>query len=352
MAIRLNKTTRDLNVGLSTIVEFLRKKGFSIEKNPNMKISDEEYELLIKEFSTNKDLKLESVKIDQKQLPKKEKESVAEEEIFKIEAPMIIPDLKIIGKIPDLDANNRATRPKKKVEDDLSFYESGNDYKAKGEYDKAIENYNKALALYPGDEDYYAERGEAKLLKGDFEGAIADFRKVIEICPSDSWGYYMSAWAEESAKQYDKALDDYNQIIKILPENAYTYYHRAQVLMLMGRTEEAKADFETVVLQNPVVSVEDNDKPFALFYLGRKAEAIDWQNKILKAYPTAERQYDTACLYSVMNEKELALEYLESALKNGFKDFLHIQADKDLDNIRELASDCCRRFKIQINHSL
>lgn len=60
MTIRLNKVTRDLNVGITTVVEFLQKKGYAIEANPNTKITDEQYDLLVKEFSTDKDLKLKT----------------------------------------------------------------------------------------------------------------------------------------------------------------------------------------------------------------------------------------------------------------------------------------------------
>ena len=42
MTIRLNKVTRDLNVGITTAVEFLQKKGFTVEANPNTKITDEQ----------------------------------------------------------------------------------------------------------------------------------------------------------------------------------------------------------------------------------------------------------------------------------------------------------------------
>ncbi len=57
MTIRLNKVTRDLNVGITTVVEFLQKKGYTVEANPNTKITDEQYDLLVKEFSTDKNLK-------------------------------------------------------------------------------------------------------------------------------------------------------------------------------------------------------------------------------------------------------------------------------------------------------
>ena len=50
MPIKLIKVTRDLNVGLTTVVEFLHTKGFQVESNPNTKISDDQYALLIEEF--------------------------------------------------------------------------------------------------------------------------------------------------------------------------------------------------------------------------------------------------------------------------------------------------------------
>ena len=51
MSIRLNKVTKECNVGLQTAVEFLQKKSFSDEKaNPNTKFSDDQYQMLVAEF--------------------------------------------------------------------------------------------------------------------------------------------------------------------------------------------------------------------------------------------------------------------------------------------------------------
>ena len=46
MSVRLSKALKDLNVGLSTAVDFLVKKGHKIEPNPNEKIADDLYLLL------------------------------------------------------------------------------------------------------------------------------------------------------------------------------------------------------------------------------------------------------------------------------------------------------------------
>ena len=57
MPVKLNKVIKDLNVGLTTVVDFLNKKGFGVESNPNVKISDEQYDMLVKEFSTGNTMK-------------------------------------------------------------------------------------------------------------------------------------------------------------------------------------------------------------------------------------------------------------------------------------------------------
>ena len=82
MTIRLNKVTRDLNVGITTVVEFLQKKGFTVEANPNTKITEEQYAVLVKEFSKDKDLRIESEKIFQERQNKdRNKTSISIEDL-------------------------------------------------------------------------------------------------------------------------------------------------------------------------------------------------------------------------------------------------------------------------------
>ncbi len=78
--IRLSKLAREFNVGIHTIVEFLHKKGFEIDSNPNTKVEGEAVQLLEKEYKIDISLKKESEKISLKsQRPKKETISIEEE---------------------------------------------------------------------------------------------------------------------------------------------------------------------------------------------------------------------------------------------------------------------------------
>ncbi len=76
MAVRLSKIAREFNVGVATIVEFLHKKGIKISSDPNAKLSEEDYALVAKEFSTDSEVKKESTLIDLKNARKK-KETVS-----------------------------------------------------------------------------------------------------------------------------------------------------------------------------------------------------------------------------------------------------------------------------------
>jgi len=61
--IRLSKVAREFNVGTSTIIDFLNKKGHKVENNPNAKITPEMYGLLVQEYQAEKNVKEESKKI-------------------------------------------------------------------------------------------------------------------------------------------------------------------------------------------------------------------------------------------------------------------------------------------------
>ncbi len=62
--MRLNKIAKDFNVGVQTLIEFLVKRtGETGDLNPMTNISDEQYELLCREFSKDKSVKIESDRI-------------------------------------------------------------------------------------------------------------------------------------------------------------------------------------------------------------------------------------------------------------------------------------------------
>ena len=113
MSIKLIRVTRDLNVGITTVVDFLNKKGHQVESNPNTKISDEQYALLVKEFGDGLQNAARDNQVGRpvKKVIHLEKKEAPQE--IKIEVPNEYrPKIVTKGKI-DLDAHLKA--PGKKI---------------------------------------------------------------------------------------------------------------------------------------------------------------------------------------------------------------------------------------------
>jgi translation initiation factor IF-2 len=143
----LLKTAKELNIGLSTAVEFLGKKGFKVEARPNTKLTDEMYDVLLKEYQGDKivkeeakqivigkirrdDAPLSTEKTDLQPSKEFEQEEILIKNVNPFTPPVVekpkevapsvpkpeegaLPGVKVIGKI-DLNQLNSKTRPDKK----------------------------------------------------------------------------------------------------------------------------------------------------------------------------------------------------------------------------------------------
>ena len=127
MAVRLSKVAREFNVGLSTIVDYLQEKGIKISSDPNAKLTDDQYALVAKEFSTDSEAKKESNRVDLKNTRLK-KETVTIDNMnngTEEHAPEFISikdEIKLENKIKvvdhiDLNRLNKQQKPEEKVEE-------------------------------------------------------------------------------------------------------------------------------------------------------------------------------------------------------------------------------------------
>ena len=118
MAIKISKVIKDLNVGRQTIEEFLHKKGIEIDASINARIQDDVYEMLVKEFKPDMDLKSKSDKMATERQKEKAKQNAAKAESHEIKTEVTVQKPKILGKI-DLEAAGKpkaASKPAAKAE--------------------------------------------------------------------------------------------------------------------------------------------------------------------------------------------------------------------------------------------
>ena len=90
----------------------------------------------------------------------------------------------------------------------IFHYTTGCSYLEKGQWDKAIAEYNEAIELDPKYVEAYFNRGNAYDEKGQYKQAISDFTKAIEINPRFAEAYNNRALSSYFKREYDKAWED------------------------------------------------------------------------------------------------------------------------------------------------
>ncbi|MBR4689555.1 MAG: translation initiation factor IF-2 [Bacteroidales bacterium] len=128
MMARISKVTKEFNLGLDTIVDFLEKNNFKIDRDPNAKITDEMYELLKKEFQPESVKKQEAQEVDLSET-RKAKESISlpvdeepvapKEEVIEIKKPELERP-KVVGKVNLAEVNKPTTPVKKKKTESIA----------------------------------------------------------------------------------------------------------------------------------------------------------------------------------------------------------------------------------------
>ena len=201
-----------------------------------------------------------------------------------------------------------------------------------GDYDKALEYCNQAIALDSVKTNYLYEKANILDNAGRTQEAIKTMSDYIANTPDEPAGYYQRGWFKDHFGDIEGALEDYTMAITLQPNVAYAYLNRGVLYRLKGENDKAESDFKQVVRLDSIP--EDAECSFyAYYYLGQKDKAIEVLNTALDKDKKGNC-YDAACLYSVMGEKEKALSYLRQSLEDGYRRFAHIKRDRDLNNIR------------------
>lgn len=201
-----------------------------------------------------------------------------------------------------------------------------------GDYDKALEYCDQAIALDSVKSDYLYQKANILDNAGRTQEAIKTMSDYIANTPDEPAGYYQRGWFKDHSGDIEGALEDYTMAITLQPNEAYAYLNRGVLYRLKGENAKAESDFKQVVRLDSIPE-EAECSFYAYYYLGQKDKAIEVLNTMLDKDKKGNC-YDAACLYSVMGEKEKALSYLRQSLEDGYRRFAHIKRDRDLINIR------------------
>ena len=144
-------------------------------------------------------------------------------------------------------------------EGDIENYSGrGSDYLLKGEFDKAIAEFNQAITLIRSDPKPQAKyaptfynRGAAYAFKGNMQQALSDFEEAVKVDPNYILAYYRRADLYQKMGRLDEALADYNAIVKLNPDQTHAYNNRGLIYNLKGEYDLAINEFDKALKINP-----------------------------------------------------------------------------------------------------
>ena len=156
---------------------------------------------------------------------------------------------------------------------------------AKGLYDEAIADFNKAIEADPKHSRAFANRGIVKQIKGLLDDAIADYSKAIELDPTSALAYTNRGNGRFSKGMVEEAMADYTKAIDLDPAYMSAWHNRAYVKQIKGLHEEAIADFKKAIELEPKAWWAHLNRGNSLHALGRLDEAIADYTKTVELDP-------------------------------------------------------------------
>ena len=164
----------------------------------------------------------------------------------------------------------------------LAFSNRGHAYRIKGDYPRALQDFNEAIRRVPNLAAAFNGRGLTWGAMRDYDRAVADFNEAIAHAPTFAVAFVNRANAHRTSGKAEEAMHDYDEALRLDPTLVFGYLSRGRAYRVGGNVERALADFDEAIRL-------------------KRDNAFAW----------AERCYTQA----VANENHKALESCNEALK-------------------------------------
>jgi tetratricopeptide (TPR) repeat protein len=195
-------------------------------------------------------------------------------------------------------------------------YNNGTKYYEQEDYEKAVSEFSKAIALSPNHTNAYFNRGLACSDRGDYAEAIADYTQAIRIDPNNAGAYNNRGNAYNGKKDYDRAIADYTQALRINPNYAKAYGNRGNAHYNMANYDKAITDYTQVLLIDPNYTGANINRGNAYANMGNYKQAIADYTLAIKIDPNDEvAYYNRGLAYYNMSDYEQAITDYTQAIK-------------------------------------
>jgi tetratricopeptide (TPR) repeat protein len=234
-----------------------------------------------------------------------------------------------------------------------SLVDLGTGYYEMGDCNRAIADYDRALAIDDRCVDAYCGRGNARRYQGDYAGSWDDFNTAIQLAPdrgvayigralatcfghkpdetagvdfqhgqdlltdpANAIEYVMRGTAKAQLHDNQGAIDDYTQAITLNPRLVLAYNNRGNLRQHFGDIDGAIADFSHVLAINPNSPIAYNNRAIIYTQTGQFSAAIADYQKAIELQPEFVSVYNNqGNAYCQMGEYVNAIELYSQAIR-------------------------------------
>ena len=124
----------------------------------------------------------------------------------------------------------------------IAYNNRGNAYTTKGEYDRAVQDYDQSIKLDPSYTKSFNNRGVAYQKKGEYDRAISDFDDAIKLDSNYASALANRAETYLSKGEYERAVRDFDEAIRVKPTLEALWNGRCWTKAIIGELQAALAD--------------------------------------------------------------------------------------------------------------
>lgn len=173
----------------------------------------------------------------------------------------------------------------------------GRVYSRRGDTDKAIEYWGKAVQMNPRRVDVYDQMAKVAAQMDEYEKAISLWDRILQVDPNSKGTRNQTADAYMNLGRYDRAIETIRAEIEASGGDAESYFRLGQAYQHQQKYEEAKANYErAVTLQD-----DYRDAYYGLYMACARLRLTDEAKRYLaqfralkEQHKEAVRQYDEA----------------------------------------------------------
>lgn len=214
---------------------------------------------------------------------------------------------------------------------------------------EALAASRRAVDLDSQSPEAHASLGFAQFLARNYQAARNEFETALALDSNLFEGYYLYGRCCFAQGEYEKAAGLFASASKVLPSDYQAPASRSLCLRALGRIAEAREVSRDCLdkIERHLQLHPDDVRAVslgscALNTIGDGTHALEWTARALAMDPEqVPVLYNAACTYAILGEKDKALDCLEQALRQGFRDTEWLEHDPELDPLRDHP-----RFKI------